>query len=41
MKDKDFRASSIRTYSRNGMLYKGYVIKQITWEEYESLQSSF
>lgn len=41
MKDKNFRASSIRTYSRNGMPYKGYIIKQITWDEYESLQNSF
>ena len=41
MKDKNFRASSIRTYSRNGVPYKGYTIQQITWEEYESLQSSF
>lgn len=41
MKDKNFNASSIRIYSRNGMLYKGYIIKQITWEEYESLQGSF
>lgn len=38
MKDKNFSASSIRTYSRNGMLYKGYIIKQITWDEYEALQ---
>lgn len=41
MKDKGFNASSIKTYSRNRMLYKGYIIKQITWDEYESLQSSF
>lgn len=37
MKDKDFHASSIRTCSRNGTPYKGYIIKQITWEEYEYL----
>ena len=41
MKDKNFRASSIRTYSRNGMMYKGYTIKQITWKEYESIQNIF
>lgn len=40
MKDKNFRASSIRYYSRNGVSYKGYFIKQITWEEYESLTNS-
>lgn len=41
MRDKNFKASSIRYYSRNGMPYKGYIIKQITWGEYDSLQSSF
>lgn len=40
MKDKNFHASSIRDCSRKGTPYKGYTIKQITWEEYESLQNT-
>lgn len=38
MSDLDFRASSIRECSRSGKSYKGYIIKKITWEEYEYLQ---
>jgi len=38
MKDKDFHASSIKESSRIGKPYKGYIIKRITWDEYEDLQ---
>lgn len=40
-KDKDFVIGSIYEYSRLGKLYKGYIVKRITWDEYEALYNSF
>lgn len=40
MSDKGFRRGSIGERARLGKPYKGYVIKQITWEEYEQYQNS-
>ena len=39
--DEIFVADSIYECVRLGKPYKGYIIKRITWDEYESLQSSF
>lgn len=39
MMDKGFNKISINECSRKGKLYKGYVIKRITWEEYEQYQN--
>lgn len=38
-KDKNFVSGTITQYSRLGIPYKGYIIKRITWNEYESLVS--
>ena len=40
MKDKDFRRGSIIWSAKNKKPYKGYIIKQITWEEYEQYKDS-
>lgn len=40
MKDKGFHASSIRAAVNREENYKGYVIKKITWEEYEQYEQS-
>lgn len=40
MADKGFCRGSINECSRLGKPYKGYIIKQITWEEYEQYQNS-
>ena len=39
MKDKGFRRASINERLRAMKPYKGYIIKRITWEEYEQYQS--
>lgn len=40
MIDKGFCRGSIGECARLGKPYKGYIIKQITWEEYEQYQNS-
>ena len=40
MKDKDFNVASINESSRLGKPYKGYIIKRITWEEYDKYHGS-
>lgn len=37
-KDEKFVSGTIAQYSRLGMPYKGYIIKRITWDEYEALR---
>ena len=38
--DKGFTSWAVREYSRIEKPYKGYTIKRITWDEYESLQDA-
>ena len=37
--DEKFVGASVSQFARLGMPYKGYIIKRITWDEYESLQN--
>ena len=39
MSDKNFNRTSISECARLGKPYKGYIVKQITWEEYEQYQN--
>lgn len=39
-KDKGIKKSSVITHSRTGKPYKGYVIKRITWNEYDFLRNA-
>ena len=39
--DEDFVSGTIRYCARLGIPYKGYIIKHLTWDEYESLQNAF
>lgn len=36
-----FVCGSINTCARLGKSYKGYIIKRITWDEYETLKTTF
>lgn len=37
--NEKFVSGTIRQYSRLGIPYKGYIVKRITWDEYESLKN--